>query len=157
MIMVTRQEPRLLPRHQRSSGDTHIADTPDADTSCTRYVRRGRRGSLDMAAQRGGPTLHDGARLCGRGEGADASALGWKSVLEDGLERHEGHRCLRPRRVVWALWCCALQYHASDPRDKRLVQSPLPPQPVLLVTCLEPQDLADRLQSDRILPPHEFH
>src|SRR5215471_7582176 len=64
---------------------------------------------LDMAAQRGGPTLHNGA-----GGSADVGRermrllIGWKGVLEDGLERHEGHRCLHPRRVVWAQ--CAVPY-----------------------------------------------
>ena len=49
------------------------------------------------------PALHDGA-----GGSADVGGervhllVGWKRVLEDGLERHEGHRGLRPRRVVYA-------------------------------------------------------
>jgi hypothetical protein len=56
-----------------------------------------------MAASRRRPALHDGA-----GGSADVGGervhllVGGKRVLEEGLERHEGHRCLRPRRVVWA-------------------------------------------------------
>ena len=48
------------------------------------------------------PALHNGA-----GGSADVSGervrllVGWKRVLEDGLERHEGHRCLRLRLMVW--------------------------------------------------------
>jgi hypothetical protein len=34
--------------------------------------------------------------------------VGGKRVLEDGLERHEGHRCLRLRRMVWEQ--CAVPY-----------------------------------------------
>ena len=102
VVMITRQEPRPLPRQPalgleiRTLGTGAVAARVVPDTGDVAV-----RARLDMAAQRGGPTLHEGA--CGS---ADVSRewmrllVGGKRVLEDGLERHEGHRCLRPRRVV---------------------------------------------------------
>src|SRR5262245_66456223 len=103
MIMVTRQEPRLLPRQPALGLEVRTLRTGPMPTRVvpdTGDVAVGTR--LDMTAQRGGPTLHEGA--CGSADvGRERMRLlvGWKRVLEDGLERHEGHRCLRPRRVVW--------------------------------------------------------
>src|SRR5262249_10950590 len=103
MIIVTRQEPRLLQRQPalgleiRALGTGAVTARVVPDTGDVAVGAR-----LDMAAQRGGATLHDGA--CGSADvGRERVHLlvGGKRVLEDGLERHEGHRCLRPRRVVW--------------------------------------------------------
>src|SRR5215467_9830212 len=83
------------------------------------------RTGLDMAAKRGGATLHDGvgssAHVGGQGM---ALPIGRKGVLEDRLERDERHRCLRTRgrrRSSGGV----LQYHANYPRCKRLVQEQL--------------------------------
>ena len=102
MSMVTRQEPRLLEPQPALGLEGRTLRTRPRPTrvvpeTCDVAVRAG----LDMAAERGGATLPNG----GRG-GADVGRerrrllVGGKRVLEDGLERHEGQRCLRPRRVV---------------------------------------------------------
>ena len=60
------------------------------------------RTGLDMSSEYRRPALHDGA--CGFADvGGERVRLlvGWKRVLEDGLERDKRHRCLRLRRVVW--------------------------------------------------------
>src|SRR5215510_10893285 len=77
---------------------------------------------LDMAAQRGGPTLHESTCSSADVERERMRLLvGGKRVLEDGLERHEGHRCLRTSGIRASSGCC-VQYHANYPRCKRLVQ-----------------------------------
>src|SRR5205823_5087417 len=50
------------------------------------------------ATERGSPTLHDGpGGLADVGRQRVGLLVGRKRVLEDGLERHESHRCLRTR------------------------------------------------------------
>ncbi len=59
------------------------------------------RTRLHMAAQRCGPARHDGTRRFPDMRGQRVYLLiGWKRGLEDGLERHESHRCLRTRLVL---------------------------------------------------------
>ena len=104
MVVITGKQPRLLEGQPALGLEVRTLRTRPMPTRVvpdTCDVAVG--ACLDMAAQRGGPTLHDGA--CGSADvGRERMRLlvGWKRVLEDGLERHEGHRCLRPRRVVWA-------------------------------------------------------
>ena len=63
-----------------------------------RAVRTG----LDMSSEDSPPALHDGACSPADVGGERVRLLvGGKRVLEDGLERHEGHRCLRPQHGVW--------------------------------------------------------
>src|SRR5215831_14200407 len=123
MIMVTRQEPRLLPRQPALDLKIRTLRTRPMPTRVvpdTCDVAVGAR--LDMAAQRGGPTLHE--RAC---SSADVERermrllVGGKRVLEDGLERHEGYRCLCTSGIR-ASSGCFVQYHANYPRCKRLVQ-----------------------------------
>src|SRR4029453_16470639 len=124
MVMVTGQQPRSLESQPALSLEIHALRTCSVAARVvpnTCDVAVGAR--LDMAAQRGGPTLHDSA--CGSADvGRERMRLlvGGKRVLKDGLERHEGHRCLRTSGLR-ASSGCFVQYHANYPRCKRLVQS----------------------------------
>src|SRR5262245_11609340 len=136
MIMVTRQKPRPLQgqpafgleiRALRTGAMTArmVPDTGD--------VAVGAR--LDMATERGGPTLHEGMRGSAHvGRQGMARLIGRKSVLEDRLERDERHRGLRTRgrrRSSDGF----LPYHANYLRCKRLVQSVFP-EPPLMISAL---------------------
>src|SRR5262245_28368598 len=102
MIMVTGEQPCPLPRQPALSLEIRALRTRPMTTRVvpdTGDVAVGAR--LDMTAQSGRPALHDGA--CGSADmGGERVQLlvGWKRLLEDGLERHEGHRCLHPRLRV---------------------------------------------------------
>src|SRR5262249_16967966 len=123
MVMVTRQQPRLLegqPTFDLEKRALRTRPVPTRVVPDTGDVAV--RTRLDMATQRRGPALHDSARG-GADVGRQGMALliGGKGVLEDRLQRDERHRCLRThgRRRVSG---CFLQYHANHPREKRLVQ-----------------------------------
>src|SRR5499427_10651656 len=99
MVMVTRQEPRLLESQPALGLEVGTLRTRPMPTGVVpdaghMTIRTG----LDMAAQRGGSTLHDGvggsAHVSRQGM---ALLIGRKGVLEDRLERDERHRCLRTR------------------------------------------------------------
>jgi hypothetical protein len=78
---------------------------------------------LDMATERGGPTLHEGMRGPAHvGRQGMVLLIGRKGVLEDRLERDECQRGLRTRGCRRASGGF-LQYHANYPRCKRLVQA----------------------------------
>src|SRR5262245_34136364 len=103
MVMITGQEPRLL--HSQPALGLEVG-TLRARPMPTRIVPDARhmavRTGLDMTTESRRPALHNGA-----GGSADVGGkrvrplVGGKRVLEDGLERHEGHRCLRLRLMVW--------------------------------------------------------
>ena len=123
MVMVTRQEPRLLESQPALGLEVGTLRTRPMPTGIVpdaghMTVRTG----LDMAAKRVGATLHDGvggsAHVGGQGM---ALLIGWKGVLEDRLQRDERHRCLRTSGLRASSGCFA-QYHANYPRCKRLVQ-----------------------------------
>jgi hypothetical protein len=102
MVMITGQEPRLLEGKPALGLEVRALRTGPMPTRVVPDARHmAVRTGLDMTAEDRRPALHDGA-----GGSADVGGeqvrllVGWKRVLEDGLERHEGHRCLRPRRVV---------------------------------------------------------
>ena len=82
-----------------------------------------------MAPEGCGPALHDGAGrfpdVGGQGMGL---FVGRKRLLEDGLERYEGHQCLRTRYGI-ILGLLVLEYHANHPRVERLVQLFIVPHP----------------------------
>src|SRR5262249_37117199 len=103
MVMVTRQEPRLLESQPALGLEVGTLGTRPMPTGVVPDAGHMAIGTcLHMAAQRRRPALHDST-----GGSADVGGervhllVGGKRVLEDGLERHKGHRCLRPRRVVW--------------------------------------------------------
>ena len=113
MVMITGQEPCLLegePALGLEVGALRTGPMPTRVVPDTRHMAV--RTGLDMTAEERRPALHDGA-----GGPADVGRervrllVGWKRVLEDGLERHEGHRCLRPRRVIWEQ--CAVPYSST--------------------------------------------
>src|SRR5713101_418228 len=80
------------------------------------------RAGLDMAPEGRRPALHDGARrfadVGGQGMGL---LIGGKRVVENHLERYEGHWGLRTRDCT-LVRLGVLQYHANHPRVERLVQ-----------------------------------
>ena len=137
LIMVTRQEPRPLPRQPalgleiRTLRTCPVAARVVPDTGDV-AVRAG----LHMAAQRGRPALHDGARSSADvgGQGMRLGIRG-KSVLEDRLQGHEGHRGLRTSGIRASLGCF-VQYHASYPRCKRLVQTGVIGNPNLSISSI---------------------
>src|SRR5215813_6482269 len=120
MVMVTGEQPHLLEREPAlglkvralGAGAMPTRVVPD-----TRHMTVGAR--LDMAAERGGATLHDGTgRFPDMGGQQVGLLVSRKRVLEDGLKRHEGHRCLRTRlRTIGGVFF--LQYHVNYPRRKR--------------------------------------
>src|SRR5215468_12584279 len=123
MVMVTRQEPRLLESQPALGLEVGTLRTRPMPTGVVpdaghMTIRTG----LDMAAQRGGSTLHDGvggsAHVSRQGM---ALLIGRKGILEDRLQRDERHRGLRTRGRRRSSGCF-LQYHANYPRCKRLVQ-----------------------------------
>src|SRR4029434_10464799 len=84
---------------------------------------------LHMATEGRRPALHNGARGSADVREQEMRLLiRGKGVLEDRLQGHEGHRGLRTRERSKVGWV-SLQYHASHPRDKRLVQSVFPEPP----------------------------
>src|SRR5262249_15645931 len=99
----TGQEPCLLegqPALSLEVGALRTGPMPTRVVPDTRHVAV--RTGLDMTAEERRPTLHDGA--CGPadvGRERVRLLLARKPLLQDGLERHEGHRCLRSRLVVW--------------------------------------------------------
>src|SRR5215813_6175730 len=123
MVMITGEQPRLLERKPALGLEIRALRAcpmstrvvPDAGHMT---IRTG----LDMAAKRGGATLHEGvggsAHVGGQGM---ALLIGRKGVLEDRLQRDERHRGLRTSGLRVSLGCFA-QYHANYPRCKRLVQ-----------------------------------
>src|SRR5262245_48628883 len=97
MIMVTRQEPRLLQGQPafsleiRALGTGPVAARVVPDTGDVAVGAR-----LDMTTQGSRPALHEGMRGAAHvGRQGMALLIGGKGVLEDGLERDERHRCLR--------------------------------------------------------------
>src|SRR5215471_5530195 len=126
VVMITRQEPRPLPRQPalgleiRTLWTGAVAARIVPDTGDVAIGAR-----LDMTAQGGCPALHEGVRGAAYvGRQGMALLIGGKGVLEDRLERDERHRSLRTRGRRLSSGCF-LQYHASYPRDKRLVQEGL--------------------------------
>ena len=103
VVMVTGQQPRLLagePALSLEVGALGARPMPARVVPDARHMAI--RTGLDMSSEYRRPALHDGA--CGFADvGGERVRLlvGWKRVLEDGLERDKRHRCLRPRRVVW--------------------------------------------------------
>jgi hypothetical protein len=93
MVVITGKQPRLLegqPALGLEVGTVRTRPMPTRVVPDTGDVAVGAR--LDMAAQRGGATLHEG--VCGSADvGRERVRLlvGGKRVLEDGSERHEGH------------------------------------------------------------------
>src|SRR5215471_20056613 len=109
MVMVTRQEPRLLESQPALGLEVGTLRTRPMPTGVVpdaghMTIRTG----LDMAAQRGSSTLHDGvggsAHVSRQGM---ALLIGRKGVLEDRLERDERHRCLRTSGLRASLGCFA--------------------------------------------------
>src|SRR5215475_15179844 len=97
MIMVTRQEPRSLPRQPalgleiRTLWTGAVAARVVPDTGDVAVGAR-----LDMTAQGGCPALHEGVRGSAHvGRQGMALLIGGKGVLEDGLQRDERHQGLR--------------------------------------------------------------
>src|SRR4029450_13270642 len=124
MGMVTGEQPRLLERQPALGLEIRALRARPVATPIVPDARHMTlRTGLDMAAKRGGATLHEGGGGSAPvgGEGM-ALLIGRKRVLEDRLERDERHRCLRTRGRRRASGCF-LQYHAYYPRDKRLVQT----------------------------------
>jgi hypothetical protein len=121
--MVTGQQPRALEdqpalgleRGALRTGPVAARVVPD-----TGDVAVGAR--LDMTTQGGCPALHKGVRGFAdvRGQGMGLF-VGGKGVVEDRLQRDERHQCLRTSSNGASSGCC-VQYHASYPRCKRLVQ-----------------------------------
>src|SRR5262245_5724771 len=103
MIMVTGQEAGTLegePPLGLEVGALRTGPMPTRVIPDARHMAV--RAGLDMAAEDRRPALHDGARRSADVGGEWVRLLvGGKRVLEDGLERHKRHRCLRPRLVVW--------------------------------------------------------
>ena len=104
MGMITGQESCLLEGEPALGLEVRALRTGPMPTRVVPDTRHmAVRTGLDMPAKDRRPALHNGA-----GSSADVGGervrllVGWKRVLEDGLERHEGHRCLRLRRLmVW--------------------------------------------------------
>ena len=120
MVMVTGEQPRLLECEpalglevrawKAGAMPTRIVPAPQhmAVETC-----------LDMAAERGGPTLHEGTgRFPDMGGQQVGLLVSRKRVLKDGLKRHEGHRCLRTR-LRTSIGVFFLPYHANYPRCTR--------------------------------------
>src|SRR5262247_4947587 len=127
--MITRQEPRPLPRQPalgleiRTLWTGAVAARVVPDTGDVAVGAR-----LDMTAQGGCPALHEGVRSSAHmGRQGMTLLIGGKGVLEDRLQRDERHWGLRTRGRSLS-WGGFLQYHANYPRCKRLVQ--------LCVMCL---------------------
>src|SRR5215468_399777 len=123
MGMVTGEQPRLLERQPALGLEIRALRARPVSTRVVPDARHMTiRTGLDMAAKRGGATLHDGvggsAHVGGQGM---ALLIGRKGVLEDRLQRDERHRGLRTSGLR-ASWGCFAQYHANYPRCKRLVQ-----------------------------------
>src|SRR5215472_18132456 len=119
MVMVTRQEPRLVQRQPALGLEIRALGTgamPARVVPDTGDVAVGAR--LDMTTQGGRPALHDGVRGSAYvGRQGMALLIGGKGVLEDRLERDKRHRGLRTRgrrRSSGGF----LQYHANYPRCK---------------------------------------
>src|SRR5262249_53519431 len=126
VVMITRQEPRPLPRQPalgleiRTLWTGPVAARVVPDTGDVAVGTR-----LDMTAQSGRPAPDEGMRGSAHvGRQGMGVLIGGKGVLEDRLERDERHRCLRTRGCRLSLGGL-LQYHANYPRDKRLVQLPI--------------------------------
>src|SRR5215510_7669715 len=126
MIMVTGQQPCTLEGQPAlgleigALGTGPVAARVVPDTGDVAIGAR-----LDMTAQGGCPALHEGVRGSAYvGRQGMTLLIDGKGVLEDRLERDERHRCLRTRGRRLSSGCF-LQYHASYPRDKRLVQARL--------------------------------
>src|SRR5262252_1291541 len=126
VVMITRQEPRPLPRQPALGLEIRTLRTGAVAARVVPYTGDvAVRARLDMTAQGGCPALHEGVRGAAHvGRQGMALLIGGKGVLEDGLERDERHRGLRTRDRRLSSGCF-LQYHANYPRDKRLVQSAL--------------------------------
>jgi hypothetical protein len=99
MRMVTGQEPRVLegqPALGLERGAWRTRSMPTRVVPDAGHVAVGT--GLDMAPKGRRATWHDGARrfpdVGGQGMGL---LIGWKGILEDRLERHEGHRFLSAR------------------------------------------------------------
>src|SRR5262249_55166700 len=126
VVMVTSQQPGLLEGEPMLgleigalwTGPVPTGVVPDAGHMDVRT-------RLDMAGQRGRPALRVGARGFAdvRRQGMGVF-IGGKGLLEDRLQRDEGHRCLRTYGIR-ASPGCFVQYHANYPRCKRLVQPSL--------------------------------
>src|SRR5262249_15360038 len=97
MVMVTGEQPRLLEREPALGLEVRAlraGTMPTRVVPDTRHMAVGAR--LDMAAERGGATLYEGTGRFPDVSGQQVELLvSRKRVLEDGLKRHEGHRCLR--------------------------------------------------------------
>src|SRR5262249_35217452 len=122
VVMITRQEPRPLPRQPalgleiRTLWTGAVAARVVPDTGDVAVGAR-----LDMTAQGGCPALHEGVRGSAHvGRQGMALLIGGKGGLGDRLERDERHRCLRTRGCRLSSGCFP-QYHANYPRCKRLV------------------------------------
>src|SRR5512132_435883 len=123
MVVITPQEPRLLEREPALGLEVRTLRTGPMPTGVVPDARHmAVRTPLDMAAQRRRATLHDGPRGAPDVSGQGMRLfVGGKRVLENRLERDEGHRCLRTREGTILRWCI-LSYHANYPRAARLVQ-----------------------------------
>src|SRR5262249_6994712 len=125
VIMVTGQQPGALQGEPALGLEIRALRTGAMPTGVIPEARHMAVGpGLEMAAQGGGPALHDGARgspdVGGQGR---ARLRGGTCVVENRVERHEGHRGLRTRDGT-VVGLGVLQYHANYPRGKRLVQRP---------------------------------
>jgi hypothetical protein len=102
MGMVTGHQPHLLEGQPALGLERRALGTRPVSTRVVPDTRDVAVGALlDRTAQRRRPALYDGA-----GRFADVRRqgvrllVGRKRVLEDRLEGHEGHRCLRTRLVL---------------------------------------------------------
>ena len=100
MVMVTGEQPRLLECEPALGLEVRALGAGAMPTRVVpdpQHMAVGAR--LDMAAERGGATLHNGP--CGApdmGRQRMALLVGRIRVLQDGLERHESHQGLPQRR-----------------------------------------------------------
>src|SRR5215468_10533595 len=97
MVMVTGEQPRLLEREPALGLEIGALRARPVSTRVVPEARHMTiRTGLDMAAKRGGATLHDGVGGSAYvGRQGMALLIGGKGVLEDRLQRDERHRCLR--------------------------------------------------------------
>ena len=120
MGMVTGEQPRLLEREPARGLEVRALGAGARPTRVVpdpHHMAVGAR--LAMAAERSGATLHDGTgRFPDMGGQQVGLLVSRKRVLEDGLKRHEGYRCLRTRlRTIIGVFFS--QYHVNYPRCKR--------------------------------------